>query len=659
MRCLAVLAVLSLLILVPFSSDGADADQSNLRLYAVYPTEGFEGFALLNFGSQTNLRDYCVTDGEGKVNFTSSLIIGSYSIIFFCKSQPPGWIGFDDIVVYGQKGVTMKGFALADNGDDIYLMKGNDVIDTFVYGDMKDQKEGWKGEPFQKIQKKHIAIRSNLLDNDTAADWKLTIPGRTDFYQSKGFDAVVTPISFPDDHSPLFHTLQESAVSIDISVYLISHPRIVSSLLRSLSEGVSVRILIEGSPAGGTTASEIRALKTLRDSGAQVKVMKQTDGYRAFGYIHCKYAVIDNRTTIITSENWQESSFENNRGWGAIIESPGYSAYMSSVFESDFGRRYDVMDFDTLYPTAEGDTYERYETESAKGRSCQATVIPVLSPDFSFDMMKAFIYSAQYRLYSEQLDVDYYWVSDDENPISWMKEVSGYADCRLIVDVTFDDRNDSDYKDGYGIIDALEGSGIEVKTPSFEGMAHNKGAIADDRVWLGSINWTYNSFKENREAAVIIDSGQIADYFSSLFLKDWGEPEVSETEATPMDCSIVYQMKGNVLLFDVDGTGIEGCTFKWDLNGDGIFDEEGRRTIVRMSYGLNRVTLYVDNGNEQATYEATVCVQYESGGLTIPMKYYPIIIICAGVLIYGIIRRSVGRNDPDKGIQRKRSGPRL
>ena len=659
MRCIAVLAVLSLLIIVPLSSDSSEADQCSLRLYAVYPTEGFEGFALHNYGSQIDLKDYYVTDGEGKVNFTSSLKINTNSIIFFCKSEPPGWLGFDQIIVYGQNGVTMKGFALADTGDDIYLKKGDQTIDTFVYGDIKDSKEGWKGEPFQKIQKKHLAIRTNYFDNDAASDWELTTPGRTDYSQSYGYDAIVTPISFPDDYSPLFAALQESSVTIDISVYLISHPRIVSSLLTSLSEGVSVRILIEGAPAGGTTSSEIRALKALSDSGAKVKVMKQTDGYRAYGYIHCKYAVIDNHKTIITSENWQESSFESNRGWGAVIESSDYSSYMSSLFEQDYNRQYDVVSFESLYPTAESDTYNTYNDEKTESKTYNAIVTPVISPDHSYDSMKSFIQSAQTRLYSEQLDVDYDWTNEDDNPISWMKGISNLVDCRLIVDVTFDDRNDSDFKDGYGIMDALEGTAIDVKTPVFSGMVHNKGVIADDKVWLGSINWTYNSFKENREAAVIIESKEISDYFSSLFLKDWGEPITPDIEELPLECSIVYQVKGNVILFDVQGTGIDDCTFGWDLDGDGTIDNEGKRIITRMPYGSSKVTLFADNGKVKVSCESSVRVQYESAGLTIPMKYYPIIIICAGVLVYGIIRWSRGRNDPDKRIQRKRSGPHL
>ena len=610
MRSLCIFAVLSLIILVPVTSDVSDAADGTLRLYSVYPTEGFEGFAICNYGPQTDLKDHSVTDGEGTVSFTSSLLIGRYSVIFFCKSEPPGWLGFENVVVYGQQGVRMKGFALADSGDDVYLKRGDQLLDTFVYGDIKGVKDGWTGEPVQKITKKHMAVRNSFDDTDSAKDWKISVPGRTDFVSGKSFDAAVTPISFPNDHSALFSALQDSAESIDISVYLISHPRVVSSLLLSLSEGVSVRILIEGSPAGGTASSEIRALKTLQESGADVRVMKQTDGYRAYGYIHCKYAVIDLETTIITSENWLESSFDSNRGWGAVIRSPEYATYMENVFEADFERQYDVVPFDEVYPTAEKDSYEMYVMETSQSQSFEAKVTPVLSPDNSYDSMRKLICTAESRIYSEQLDVDYDWVLDDDNPIFWMKECEDVTDLRLIIDVTFDDRNDGDYRDGYGIMDALADSNISVNTPDFTGMVHNKGVIVDDSVWLGSVNWTYNSFRENREAAVIIESSLVADYFASLFLQDWGEKPSDVIDEEEFELSLEYQSNGNIFLFDAKGTGIDGCRFLWDIDGDGSYDREGRRIIAEMPYGPREVTLCVQKGDEQMIQTISVSSQF-------------------------------------------------
>ena len=645
MRLIHVAIVLSLLLTVPMIADGSDADYCSLRLSAVYPTEGFEGFALTNYGQPLDLSDFHVTDGEGTVRFDSSLTISKFECIYFCKTAPPSWFDCGRVILYGQNGVSMKGFALADSGDDIYLMKGDELIDSFVYGDAKAVKGGWQGDPFQKITRKHLAVRDSLWDTDSSKDWVMTVPGRTNYTNGNGFEAMVTPISFPDDYSPLFYALQNADERIDISVYLMSHPRIVSSLLRSLYDGVSVRILVEGSPAGGMTSAEIKALKTLSVHGAEVRVMRSIDGYRAYNYLHNKYAVIDGDTTVITSENWQESSFGSNRGWGAVIYSNDYANYMRGVFESDFLRQSDVVGFNELFPTAEVGSYGGFTLERDAGTAYSSTVIPILSPDNSFDSMRDFIHSAEYRVYSQQLDVDYSWTYSQDCPVSWMKDMSKSTDCRLLVDVTFDDRNDSDYKDGYGVIDSLSYTDISVRSPTFGGLSHNKGVIVDDRVWVGSVNWTENSFKDNREMAVIIRSGDVADYFASLFLSDWGFVDDN-------DLYVEVQNKGSTFLLEVVGCP-EGSLCSWDIDGDGVFETEGKKVITEIPNGVHHVKVSIDDNGSVTVLSVDIPTAAGDDRPMIPMKYYPIIILCAVIICVNAVRWLRGRNDTDKGVQRK------
>ena len=642
------LAVALMLLTIPLVSDCSEADSCSLKISHVCPTETFEGFAISNYGSTRDLKGYSVTDGEGTVNFTESISIRFGETIYFCKCQTPDWFDIEKVIIYGSSGVTMKGFALADSGDDIYLMEGDRVIDAFAYGEVKKAVDGWKGDAFQKIPKKHIAARNTVYDTDSAADWSLTVPGRS-HYSANTYDAKVTPISFPDDYDPLFVALQKASGSIDISVYLISHPVVVSSLISSLQNGVSVNILVEGSPAGGMTPAEIKALKTLSVKGADVRIMKQIDGYRAYSYLHNKYAVIDSETTVITSENWQESSFSSNRGWGAVVESGEFSAFMDRVFRSDFGRSNDVVTFNEMFPTADTMAFDRYVPYVSNTVSYDAKVTPVLSPDNSYDSMRSFILSAEDRVYSEQLEVDYTWTIDSDCPVSWMKSVSDMADCRLLIDTTFDDRNDGDFRDGFGVIDSLSSSNIRTKSPVFSGLSHNKGVISDDRVWVGSVNWTANSFGDNREAAVVIDSPDIADYFSRLFLSDWGETSVTEEEMR-----IDVQNIDDAFLFQVTGIG-DGDKVSWDTDGDGVFDTDGRRIVMRMPEGKNMIIVRVDDGIQER-YDKVV-VTSELGDRSeplIPIKYYPIIVICILVLAVNAIRWSRRKDVPDKGVQRFR-----
>jgi phosphatidylserine/phosphatidylglycerophosphate/cardiolipin synthase-like enzyme len=67
----------------------------------------------------------------------------------------------------------------------------------------------------------------------------------------------------------------------------------------------------------------------------------------------------------------------------------------------------------------------------------------------------------------------------------------------------------------------LEANFFFVKDDSLR-ILHNKGMIVDGRKTLiSSINWTENSMKNNREAAVLVDSPHVARYYQNLFDVDW------------------------------------------------------------------------------------------------------------------------------------------
>lgn len=47
---------------------------------------------------------------------------------------------------------------------------------------------------------------------------------------------------------------------------------------------------------------------------------------------------------------------------------------------------------------------------------------------------------------------------------------------------------------------------------------HNKGVIADNKVLISSINWSSNSPTNNREAGVIIENADVANFYKEVFL---------------------------------------------------------------------------------------------------------------------------------------------
>ncbi len=50
---------------------------------------------------------------------------------------------------------------------------------------------------------------------------------------------------------------------------------------------------------------------------------------------------------------------------------------------------------------------------------------------------------------------------------------------------------------------------------------HNKGVIIDNMTWVSSVNWTENSFMNNRECGLLIDSKEVTDFYLQSYMTDW------------------------------------------------------------------------------------------------------------------------------------------
>ncbi|MFA7150192.1 MAG: phospholipase D-like domain-containing protein [Candidatus Methanomethylophilaceae archaeon] len=656
-RVLCVFLVL--LSISPFSLLDADSeavsDISDLRFFEVMPAGEFEGFTLFNYGNETDLKEYTVSDGEGTIVFSESVILGHEEKITLLKAEPDDWFRNGPYIVLGTNGTSSKNFTLNDKGDDMYLMMGDSVIDAFVFGKAVAD-DGWSGDSFDTIPRYNYAARVSAFDTDSAEDWELRRIGRTDRARiTDGYQSTVEPFVFPESSgAPVFNALEKAESEVLVSIYTMNHPDIVSLLISLKEKGVDITILSEGSPAGGVPSNEIGMFALMSDMGIDVRMMNGDNGFRRYTYLHNKYAVIDSKTVIITSENWIESSFEGNRGWGAVIENEDYARYMHDIFIDDSSSdNCDVRSFRDIYPTSIAKVVKGYADRTEEsGLRYSAEVIPVISPDYSFPMLRELIAQAEHKVYSEQLEVQNSWISTEtDSPLRWMIDAASKGiDSRLIVDTTFDDSDDRSSKDCHGAYSALRDVGLYVK--AMKGgddfaLIHNKGLIIDNSVWLGSINWTSNSFEDNREVAVFMNSYEISSYYESYFLKDWGNTFVGEVnlririnEPTPTE--------GRAFILDAtDSTVPEGSVFGWDLNDDNVVDRWGNRVPLQLSEGNHNVLLTVtdDLGNEYSSeYLVTVgAAEKDSYDISACIKYVPLLVICVTVLAVKCIIRSRDR----------------
>jgi phosphatidylserine/phosphatidylglycerophosphate/cardiolipin synthase-like enzyme len=81
----------------------------------------------------------------------------------------------------------------------------------------------------------------------------------------------------------------------------------------------------------------------------------------------------------------------------------------------------------------------------------------------------------------------------------------------------------------YADLSVLTSSNFNVDRVRKQRECHNKGIIVDNqKVVVGSHNWTGQGATRNRDASLIFDDAEIAAYFTEIFLFDWDNLATSE-----------------------------------------------------------------------------------------------------------------------------------
>ncbi|MGE4577678.1 MAG: phospholipase D-like domain-containing protein, partial [Candidatus Methanomethylophilaceae archaeon] len=469
MRFVSVLLVALIAVSPAFLATESMAEVQDGILISEVQPKGTEGFSIYNGNTcQLDLKGYYLTDGEGNLSFTKSLIIAPLTDItisfdidavqtFLERPDDSGFVAYE-VGMFGI--IADKSFKLADAGDGLCFYSPKKVLlDSVCWGNVTA--EGWSGPAGDKPTNDRYLMRFSSTDTDTAADWRLSRPGMTDRTGGVSFIADVTPFTFPECHgAEIYDALGLAREEVLISIYQITSRNTMALLCLLAGRGVDVNVLLEGSPLGdrGQTNTERTMMKCLVDSGGTVRMINDSrsqdpsDPGDRFTYIHAKYAVIDGKTTIITSENWTESNMgtgDGNRGWGAVLDSEDYATYMREIFFNDSSTAFgDCKDLLALYPEQTGfesdltyydsgfTHYDGYK--STTFRNC--SVSPILSPDNSYESLRSFIEGSETRVYAQQMDLsDSYLGISDDSPVSWMVDsASRGVDSRLLLDLTND-----------------------------------------------------------------------------------------------------------------------------------------------------------------------------------------------------------------------------
>lgn len=384
-------------------------------------------------------------------------------------------------------------FPLSAAGDRIELRTRGETVDTVAYDRVR---EGYRWR----------------------AEWNDWRPrGYTPRQPQHTENAVVRPFVLPDTPAEPVAPLRGAEQRLLLAGYTLESERVADILIDAAERGVTVRVLVEGTPVGGFSTRSARLLDRLDDAGVEIGVLD--DDPNRFRFHHPKYAVADDRAVVLT-ENWKPSGTggRSNRGWGISADSPDLADDLASVFHTD-ASAHDVRSWEAF--RADTTMYERgvangtYPARFDPPDSTRASVELLTAPGNAADRIVDRIDAADDRV----LAINPRTGADDRIVRALRRAADRGVDVHLLLSGAW---YDSETNRALAAALADEPIDVAVAEPRGRyGTVHAKGLIIDDTVIVGSLNWNEVAATENREVLLAVADPSIASFFARTYAADW------------------------------------------------------------------------------------------------------------------------------------------
>ncbi len=565
--------------------------------------------------SPLDLAGWSLTDGEGVLTFPADSTVSSGARIVVAQNSTAY---YEDTLRpadfrYAAGNATAMGtsrsFQLNNAGDEVVLRDASGTtVDVFTYGTSSYAAAGWSGPPAAAVNQGFVARRDRTdgwRDTNGSADWDLVRVwslGQSEHLSSSfSFKGTVQAFVTPDDgFGPLSQLLAGSTSSIDASLYTFSNPALRNAILEARSRGARVRVLLEGAPVGGIDADERAIIEGSADA-IEYRFMVDNstrDVQERYAFQHAKYAILDNRTVIVSTENWGSSAFPTwnatgSRGWVVAVDHPPLAAYFTRVFEEDFEeRRRDVLTFGEMsfsnVPATPSTMSQRPPRFLARTFSGTFRAVPVLGPDttLSQDTILGAFEEATRSIHVETFYAHTAW---GPFPNLYLEALVAAArrglEVRLLLDASWfnvDENDPIDNDDTVLYLNTIAGNeGLDLHAKLVDlgvhgfTQLHTKGFVVDGRtVLVSSVNWNRNSPTANREAGLLVENEDLAAYFEEVFAWDWKDDVTPPVADAGGDRTV---LEGGAVTFSGLGSSddVAVTNHSWDLDGDGAFDAWG------------------------------------------------------------------------------------
>ncbi|HVQ00073.1 MAG TPA: phospholipase D-like domain-containing protein [Candidatus Thermoplasmatota archaeon] len=173
-----------------------------------------------------------------------------------------------------------------------------------------------------------------------------TVPhgGYTPRFTAQTFNGtqIITPVFSPDTSEELLCDAVDAANTTIYVEQLYIYKDwgeqlspLVEHLVNKSTQGVDIRVVLDYNPEYTDTVQQLNDTRQyLEENGVQVKCI--STAWSPFTTVHNKGMVIDNRTVLVSSINWNQQSVTLNREAGVLLTNPAAATYYAGVFLSDW-----------------------------------------------------------------------------------------------------------------------------------------------------------------------------------------------------------------------------------------------------------------------------------------------------------------------------------
>jgi phosphatidylserine/phosphatidylglycerophosphate/cardiolipin synthase-like enzyme len=308
---------------------------------------------------------------------------------------------------------------------------------------------------------------------------------------------AVAVLPMPDSkRGRIVDALSAATTSIDLEIYQLQDRGVIGALEAAAQRRVKVRVMLEPRTVGGRNYDMVA--KEL--AAAKIEVTPTPPAFdSAHNVDHAKFIIIDGKELLFGTGNLVRS------GLGGVTE----VAYDNRDFWIEDGRAASVAQAQAVFDA------DLSQTDVAPDDVADL----VLTPSNAEDRIHDLIDGAKTRLlvYNQSLD-------DDVVVAKLLAAKKRGVDVRVLLG----------YQPGFGgptknqePIDQLTAGAItaDFLTRSY---LHAKGIVADDRVYLGSQNFTNGGLHNNRELGEILDDAAAVRGVAELFEDDAAHPHFDD-----------------------------------------------------------------------------------------------------------------------------------